>query len=330
MFDSGQNFPTNVNNYASVLIDDLMGQGTKEFYDIIWGDDGRKLDLAMLKANIAEMAEVQDSDYVAGVKKVYLIHPPQLEDELRYHLSTLLLPAMPDSVSARLISVTVGEKTCHFVVEPYKMDLPRRHSSDSRWLIVHLYNPDKPALAIRVEAQGPWTFKEPTPLLSDTEVAETWAMEVLQAHLRDTGVDVQDVCYEPNGPKTFPDYLARLDGTAWNFEITRVLGDILETRHILDKPKDERKMMERAVQSPPIEDSDVRVALNHAIKSKEQKRQSDGTAQNLCLVLLNPLDLDIGSQSAVWEGMDLSAFDAVVLINGYSQPRIDFLKGTPC
>ena len=25
MFDSGQNFPTNVNNYASVLIDDLAG-----------------------------------------------------------------------------------------------------------------------------------------------------------------------------------------------------------------------------------------------------------------------------------------------------------------
>ena len=310
-----------------------MGQGAKEFHTSSVGDsitpgaDGKKLGIPMIKAMIAEMAEAEERDYVEGVTKVYVIHPPQLEDELHRHLSALPVPATSASPSARLISVAVDQEMRHFVVEPYKMDLTRRRSPDPRWLIVHLYNPDMPALAIGVEAQGPLTFKEPIPLLSDTEVAEKWAMGVMQGYLRDAGIDVRCVCHEPNGPKTFPDYRARLDGTQWDFEVTRVLGDILEGRHILENPRDPRKNMDLAVQSPPIEDEDVGSALDHAIDSKERKRQSNETARNLCLVLLNALDLNIGSQSEVWEGRDLTAFDAVVLVSGYSQPKIELIKG---
>ncbi len=332
-FEAGENFATNVIEYMSRLIDDRMGQGTKEFHTSTVGDsitpdtDGKKLGLPMIKAVIAEMTEMEEGEYIEGVTKVYVIHPPQLEEELIRHLSGLLVPTMSASPSARLISVSVGQETRHFVVEPYKMDLPRRRSTDPRWLIIHLYNPDIPALVIRVETQGPLTFREPTPLLSDTEVAEKWAMGILHDYLRDAGVDVRCVCHEPNGPKTFPDYRARLDGTPWDFEITRVLGNILENRHILDKPRDARKNMDLAVQSPSIENEDVVIALDRAIKSKEHKRQPDGTAQNLCLVLLNALDLSINSESNVWEKTDLTPFDAVVLINGFSQPSVELIAG---
>ena len=157
-----------------------------------------------------------------------MIHPPQLEDEIQCHLSALPVPAISASRSERLIRIAAGQEMRHFVVEPYKMDLTRRRSTDPRWLIVHLYNPDIPALAIRVEAQGPLTFKEPTPLLSNTEVAEEWAMGVIQKPSTRGRVGVRCVCYEPNGPKTFPDYRARLNGTPWDFEITRVLGTSLK------------------------------------------------------------------------------------------------------
>ena len=333
MFEAGENFATNVIEYMSRLIDDQMGQGTKEFHTSTIGDsiapgaDGKKLGIPMIKAMIAETAEAEERDYVAGVTKVYVIHPPQLEDEIRRHLATLPVPAISASPSERLISVAVGQDMRHFVVEPYKMDLTRRRSTDPRWLIVHPYNPDIPALAIKVEAQGPLTFRESTPLLSDTKVAENWAMGVMQDYLRNAGVDVRCVCHEPNGPKTFPDYRARLNDVPWDFEITRVLGDILENRHILDKPRDARKNIDLAVQSPPIEDRDVGIALDHAIKSKELKRQSDGTTRNLCLVLLNALELDIGGQSSVWENRDLTSFEAVVLVNGYSQPRVELITG---
>ena len=332
-FDAGENFTGNVIKYMSRIIDDRMGEATKEFYTSTSGDsftrdaDGKKLGIQMIKAMIAETIEVEECDYVDGVTKVYVIHPPQLEDELQCHLSALPVPAISASRSERLISIAVGQEMRHFVVEPYKMDLTRRRSTDPRWLIVHLYNPDRPALGIRVEAQGPLTFKEPTPLLSDTEVAEKWAMEVIQSHLREAGVGVRCVCYEPNGPKTFPDYRARLNGTPWDFEITRVLGDILENRHILDQPRDARRNMDRAVQSPPIDEKDVATALDRAIKSKEGKDQSDGITRSLCLVLLNALDLDIGSQSNVWEDIDLTSFHAVILVNGYSRPSIELIKG---
>ena len=332
--EAGENLASNVVEYISRGIDDRMGQATKEFYTSTIGDsitpdvDVQKLGIQMIKAMIAEtIEEVEDSDYVDGVTKVYVIHPPQLEDEIRCHLSALPVPATYASRSERLISVAAGQEMRHFVVEPYKMDLTRRHSTDPRWIIVHLYNPDMPALAIRVEAQGPLTFKEPTPLLAGTKVAEEWAMGVIQNHLRQVGVDVRCVCYEPNGPKTFPDYRARLDGTLWDFEITRVLGDILKNRHILDQPRDARKNMDRAVQSPPIDEMDVATALNHAINSKEGKAQSDGITRSLCLVLLNALGLDIGSQSNVWEDVDLTSFHAVILVNDYSKPSVELIKG---
>ena len=333
-FDAGENFTGNVIKYMSRIIDDRMGEATKEFYTSTSGDsftrdaDGKKLGIQMIKAMIAETIEVEECDYVDGVTKVYVIHPPQLEDELRCHLSALPVPAISASRSERLISIAVGQEIHHFVVEPYKMDLTRRRSTDPRWLIVLLYNPDRPALGIRVEAQGPLTFKEPTPLLSDTEVAEKWAMGVIQSHLREAGVDVRCVCYEPNGPKTFPDYRAQLNGTLWDFEITRVLGDILNNHLILDQPRDVRGNMDRAVQSPPIDDRYVGTAfLDCAIKIKEGKAQSHGITRSLCLVLLNALDLDIGSQSNAWEDMDLTSFHAVILVNGYSRPSIELIKG---
>ena len=332
-FEAGENFTSNVIEYMSSLIDDRMGQATKEFYISTIGDfitpdaDGKKLGLQLIKAMIAETIEGEDCDYVDGVTKVYVIHPPQLEDELRRHLSALPVPAISASPWERLISITVGPEMRHFVVEPYKMDLTRRRSTDPRWIIVHLYNPDRPGLVIKVEAQGPLTFKEPTPLLSDTEVAEEWAMGIIRSHLREAGVEIRCVCYEPNGPKTFPDYRARLNGTLWDFEITRVLGNILENRHILDQPRDARKNMDRAVQSPPIDEMDVATALDHAIKSKERKAHSDGITRSLCLVLLNVLGLDIGSQSNVWEDIDLTSFHAVILVNGYSTPSVELIKG---
>ena len=190
-----------------------------------------------------------------------------------------------------------------------------------------MYNPDMPAMAIGVEAQGPLTFREPTPLLSDTEVAERWAMEVVEGYLSNMGVDIVCACHEPNGPKTFPDYRAQLNGATWNFEITRVLGNILETRRVLDRPRDARKMMNRAVQSPPIEQGDIEVALNHAIKSKARKCEAGEGTPNFCLVLLNALHLDIGRRSNVWEGVDSAFFDAVILVGEYSQSSIEFIKG---
>ena len=334
VFESGENLASHVLEYSLELMNDRMGQSTKEFAvsaatDTIEPDaDGNKVGIPLIKTIIAEM--VQDGlpcDYVNGVKKIYLIHPPLLEDELHRQLNGLLVPPMADSPSERLISVCIGEETHRYVVQPYKMDLRRRRSADPRWLIVHMYNPDQPAMAIQVGPQGPMTFREPTPLLSDTRIAEDWAMGIVQAYLSSKGVEIQDVRHEPNGPKTFPDYEVHVNGTHWDLEVTRVIGDLLKSRHILDQPRDLRNMMSRAVQSPPIEKLDVENALDHAIDSKERSKSSAGKGSRYCLVLVNAAGLDIGSRSDIWQGRNLSSFDSVVVIHGFSQPTVEFIKG---
>ena len=86
-FEDGENFASNVMEYLSRGIDDRMGQATKEFHASTIGDsitpdaDVQKLGIQMIKAMIAEtIEEVEDCDYVDGVTKVYVIHPPQLEE----------------------------------------------------------------------------------------------------------------------------------------------------------------------------------------------------------------------------------------------------------
>ena len=44
-------------------------------------------------------------------------------------------------------------------------------------------------------------------------------------------------------------------------------------------------------------------------------------------MLLNVLDLDIGSRSNVWEDIDLTSFHAVILVNDYSKPSVELIKG---
>ena len=225
------------------------------------------------------------------------------------------------------MSVQIEETVRPFVVLPYMMDLIGRSSTSPRWLIVHPYNPNRPALTMKVNERGPWTLQEPTPLLSDTKDAENWAMRVLQHHLRDEGTDIQ-YHSEPNGPQTFPDFRADIGGEEWEIEVTRILGDLLTNRQVPDTPRDSRKVIERAAQSPQIGERDVEKALGQAIRSKACKRPSVGTGFKYCLMMVNAAGLNVCRQSPVWQGKDLSAFNAVVLINGYTQPEIEFIKGS--
>ena len=141
--EAGENFNGNVIEYMSRLIDDRMGQATKEFYtstawrsgDSITRDaDGKKLGIQMIKAMIAETIEVAECRLRQWSHKGLCDrsrHPPQLEDELQCHLSALPVPAISASRSERLISIAAGQEMRHFVVEPYsRQDLTRRRSTD--------------------------------------------------------------------------------------------------------------------------------------------------------------------------------------------------------
>ena len=333
MFDVGENFASHFLEFAQRTMDVRMGRSTKEFtplsvVDAIEGDpEGKKLGIPLIKEMIVEIVRESEPEYVDGATKVYVIHPPALEGELSGHLAVLPVPAMADSALERVMGVRVDKTVQSFVVQPYKMDLIGRHSEDPRWLIIHLYNPNMPALVVKVGEHGPWSFKEPTPLLSDTKDAESWAVWELQTYLRGEGVDIE-IHSEPNGPTTFPDFRTVVGDEIWDVEVTRVLGDLLNSRHVPEKSRDSKKVIERAAQSSQISDTDVEKALDHAIRSKARKRPSVGTGFKYGLLLMNPVGLDVGKHSPVWQGKNLSSFDAVVLISGYTHPKIEFIKGS--
>ena len=86
-------------------------------------------------------------------------------------------------------------------------------------------------------------------------------------------------------------------------------------------------MFKKAVNKPSIGPDDAREALQKAIESKKRERTAS-EHRRYGLVLLNSADLDIGkgapvvAASGTWR-----RFDAVVLIQGYSQPTVEFIKG---
>ena len=330
-FDVGENFQSNIHAYVTNIIEEEMGEATKKLPISSVVDTGaidadeRKLGIPLLKRLIGDVARDEDAEYVKGVSKAYVIHPPALRDELKEHLSHLPIPPMYADDSERLVSLCVGGENRSFVLAPYEMDIDSHRSNDPRWVMVLLFNSDMPPLGIKIGVPKPLNFKEPTPLLSDTEIAEKWAMGVLGDTLRDSGHSIQ-YRHEPNGPNTFPDFAADINGVDWDIEVTRVMGDILQERHILNNPRNSRKMFKTAVHKPSIVPDDAREALQKAIESKKRER-SAGEDTRYGLVLLNSADLDIGEGMPAWQQTDLASFDAVVLIHGYSQPTVEFIKG---
>ena len=330
-FEVGENFQSNICAYVANIFEEEMGEATKKLPISSVVDTGaidageRKLGIPLLKRLIGDIARDKDAEFVKGVSKAYVIHPPALRDELKEHLSHLPIPPMYDDISERLVSLCVGGENRSFVLAPYEMDIDSRRSNDPRWVIVLLFNPDMPPLGIKLGVPKPLNFKEPTPLLSDTESAEKWAMEVLEDTLRDSS-DSIEYRHEPNGPTTFPDFAACIDGIEWDIEVTRVLGDILQERRILNNPRNSRKMFKTAVHKPPIGPDDADEALQKAIENKKRER-SAGEDRRYGLLLLNSANLDIGKGAPVWQQMDLASFDAVVLIHGYPQPTVEFIKG---
>ena len=332
MFEVGENLLANMTTFTAMQLNSRLLQVTDQMPSLpdaaTTNGSGQtaKLGIPLLKRGIASIVTALEPKEVEGATKVYIVHSPALKDDLHRHLADLPVPAYYDSMEERLISVTVDGKTLSFTVTPYMMGPLCQADADERWLLINLYNPHMPSMAIAVAEEGFMALKEPTPLLGDTEAVETWAMEKLTERWTRSGIHVQNVGKEPNGPKTFPDYTVSLNQKRWTCEITRVLGTIPTTRRVLDQPRDRIRNMERAVQSPPLLPSDIEAAVGKAITDKTAIRRKQSSTNRVCLVLVNVLDRELDKQSTVWQQQDLAAFDAVVLISGFSEPRVEWIK----
>ena len=290
--------------------------------------NGTKLDLAALKEAARSIIGAVSRDYVEGVQTMYLIHPAVLRETIVQVLSKLPLAPSAYSGDRRLLWVP-GDKESHaFQVEPYEIELPARHVDGPGWLIVYLFNPDDPALEMRIPAPGPWTNLEPTLAFGNTSDIESAAMAIIEEDLQNKGVMI-DFTPEPYGKGTFPDFEADIEGTKWTIEMTRVLDGVAEGRVFRMGGKNQESRLARVAQSPPLGSTEVEEALISALEGKAAKASQRKQGSKYCLVLVNVVAFDIGRQSTVWNGKDLSAFDAVIVIhtNATPGPTLEYIKG---
>ena len=288
----------------------------------------RLADLKVMMTEVMVNLRAEGDHYVEGIDTWYLIHSDNRTRMIDSLLGDLLVSERYDGVTReRLISVSLDGQALAFTITPYAVEDPRRIAEDSGWLILFAHNPRDPGLVLRVAEGGPFEFKEPTPLLSESEVAERWAMKVLKGHLEAVGRDTRDTSREPNGEATFPDYHAKIDGLQWDIEVTRVMGAVPENRRVLDRPYNAKRHWELVTGAPPLLPRDTQDAVDRAITSKLKTRHTCCGPQRVCLVLLNVLRLDVRAQSDLWQREDVSRFGAVVLIEGFSTPKVEVIHG---
>ena len=289
---------------------------------------GTKLDLAVLKQAARSIIRAVSRDYVERVQTMYLIHPAALRKTIVQVLSKMPLAPSANPGERRLLWVPGEKESYAFQVEPYEIELSERHVDGPRWMILYLFNPDDPAIVMRIPVPGPWTNLEPTLALGNTNDIESAAMAIIEKNLHKKQVTV-DFIPEPNGFATFPDFEAKIGETNWTIEVTRVLGGVTEGRVFRMGGKNQESRLSRVAQSPPLDSVQVDKALSSALEGKAAKALQRKRGARYCLVLVNVVGLDIGRRATIWNGKDLSAFDAVIVIhtNAMSESTLEYIKG---
>ena len=288
--------------------------------------NAKSMDVSLIKELASQIVQGMDPDYIRGSTVLYLIHPQYLKGEVTKALAKLPFSPTPGANEQRLISIRDNERTHAFQVEPYQMELPRRNFESPGWLIALLFNPEDPALVLSVPASGPMNGLNSELGLGDTDSVEFRSMNLIEQELGTRGMNVNYV-HEPNGHTSFPDFNADIDGIEWEIEVTRVLGRITKDRVINEEDRDRASNIAKAVRKPPIDRAAIDAALDKAIDEKRGKLKYCKAGAKYCLVLVNSIDLDIGSASTDWSSKDLKAFDTVILVQVNPQPTLEYIKG---
>ena len=313
------------NDIWDFALSEFLGDVTSNPDRLVMGDL-KRLDVPLLREAVESTIAANSIDLQDEVRTAYVIHPPELKAKVIQTLSKL--PFADIDGDRRLLSARNGNRVCVFPIESYQMELPVHCVGGPNWLIVILSNPDDPEIVLRVPEPGPWAESDFRLTPQETEKIELRVMETIESDLLDKGLNVEYV-HEPNGSGTFPDFEVSIEDTEWSLEVTRVLGAVLKERIINLDGKDPKAMKAKALHSPPIDTKEVDFALQKALTSKQSSASKCKAGTKYCLVLVNVADLDIGKDSEVWTGKDLSAFGAVIMVhNGpRSNHTVEYIKG---
>ena len=269
-------------------------------------DAGQSLTLDSLKNQITQIISENPPEWIRGCDGVFIIHHPDIGGKLVSIFSPLLASGLGNSFQ-KLLSVCHEEET--FVFELCLQE-NRFLAEDS--IIVGLRNPSDPAAECVSPSDGGEGLRF-NDIYADRN-AEPFAINAL---LRDLVLNRNYLpsClayrYEPLGATPFPDFELIANEHEWGVEVTRIESEMVFYFKVEEKV--ENGQIERAVRNR-ITDSGIAKALRKALSEKTEKRYRCSRYSRYCLLLVDTVDSVGGKDSAVWNGIDLSAFDAIALV----------------
>ena len=273
--------------------------------------NGRELTLDFLKEQVAHIIAQNPTEWVGGCDGLVIVHHPSKRGKLVSILSKL--PVSPQvGCPRRLLSIRYKEDILAFGVDLHEN---RLISEDS--LVIGLVNRSDTAAEFLVENDRGEGLRY-TDLYASKRNMEFFAIDALCRDLNLNG----GYKYEPLGKDTFPDFELPVGGQRWAVEVTRIETGMVTYVKLAREVN--RRTIDGAAQNP-ITDSGVRDALAKAFDEKTEKRNKGSNYSRYCLLLVDIVDAVGGKDSAVWNGIDLSAFDAVVVVS--LDGTVSYIKG---
>ncbi len=269
--------------------------------------DGQELTISFLKEEAAHIISQNPTEWVGGCDRLSIMHHPGKREKLVSILSKLPVSPQPNC-PRKLLSVRYKED-----VFAFEVDLHENRSIPEDSLVIGLANPSDPAAEYLVESDRGEGLKI-TDFYAVKQNPEYFAINALCRDLalhRNYSPEGLKYRYEPLGNDTFPDFELIAGEHEWAVEVTRIESGMVSYVKV-DKEID-RDKIERAVQNR-ITDSGVNKALIKAMSEKTEKRNKCSSYSRYCLLLVDVVDSVGGRESEVWNNIDLSAFDAIVLI----------------
>ena len=279
--------------------------------------DGQKLTLQSLKDEVADIISKNPSEWIRGCVGIAIMHHPEKREKFVATLSAL--PVSAQAPDQKLLSVSHGDYSFVFNV---KLHENRFIPIDS--LVIWLDNPTDPA-AEHVVPSDRGEALTLTDIYAPKQNMEYFAMGSLRRFLvakGDISPDDSEPLYEPLG-NAFPDFQLLIRNQEWAVEVTRIESGMVAYLQV-SKPL-ERGTLDKVAQNQ-ITESKIITALTNELADKTEIRNKCSRYFRACLLLVDVVDSIDAKFSAIWDGIDMSAFDAVALVK--LDGTVSFVKGT--
>ena len=278
---------------------------------------GQGLTLQSLKDQVAAIISRNPTEWIRGCVGISIMHHPDKRQKLVSVLSKLPESGRPGQ---KLLSVQLQHGGDVFV---FNVQLHENSFIPADGMYIWLDNPADPAAEHIVpnDRGGPLTIRD---AYESKQKMECFAIGALCTDLLATTSlkDSDLVCrHEPLGI-AFPDFELTVRDQEWAVEVTRIESGMVAYLRVSEPLK--KDTFDRVARNR-VTDSGIIVALTKALDDKTTKRNNCSSYSRACLLLVDVVDAVDAESSDIWDGIDLSAFDAVALVK--LDGRVFFIKG---